>query len=541
MRFRIDDRAYQDMQAAVNPPADCYVRPGEYLHHLYQNGEKFVIARALVECLKQAELADDTQAVLHLSLHKKQLDALIKQARSKPDFNRQNTLGDPSSIENFAEQTSPPHTPRFQPVSPLSWEQTGLPLSLLFELILRVIYHRGRLTGSEISSVLGLSYPVIGPILQDMRQKDLIDIVGQGGLGEMHYEYSLKPPRGHQAAEDALFKSGYVGPAPVSFQQYLEGVQYQTIHKLVVTHQNIRKAFFDLVISESLLNEIGPAINAADSIFLFGNSGNGKTSIAERITRLLGDDIYIPHAIVVDGQIIKFFDPMVHIPVHLPPNSPDNQAAQLIPDNPASVDQRWIKINRPTILVGGELTLSMLELSYNQIGKFYEAPLQLKANCGIFMIDDFGRQLVRSLDLLNRWIVPLEKKVDYLKTITGSTFQIPFDLLLIFSTNLDPDQLVDEAFLRRIKYKIEIKDPDEDQWRKVWELACTNKKLDLDQQALDYLLARWYTPYQRPLRMCHPRDLLNQMINIAAYSVEQFAFTPDLIDAACQSYFINRG
>jgi hypothetical protein len=535
VRFLIDDQSHQEMLSRKDHTPDCYVRPGEYLHHVYIDGVKYVVARALVECIKEAEQRQDVTAQQHLQLHKKQLDALYAHLRKTQNLSGVRALGDPPPKDEGATRIGSTYIPPM----PATLEQTGLHRSLFYEAILRNVYNRGRPTGGDIARDLGVSYQVVGPILHDMRQHDLLDIVGQKGVGEISYEYILKPPRGQQAVEDALKKTEYSGPAPVPFQQYLKGVEAQTIRQMVVTRRNIRAAFSDLVVTDAVLNEIGPAINSADSIFLFGYPGNGKTSIAERITRLMGDEIFIPYAIEADGQIIKLFDPIVHtaVQVESAPNF-DIQNPFSASDSQTNYDMRWVRIKRPTIVVGGELTLSMLDLSYNQYGKFYEAPLQMKANTGIFMIDDFGRQLVRPMDLLNRWIVPLEKKYDYLTTITGNKLQVPFDVLLIFSTNLDPNQLVDEAFLRRIKFKIEIKDPDETQWRQVWELFCRRNKISLDPKGLDYLLDKWYTPESRPLRMCHPRDILNQMISIAKYNMESVTFSPDLIDAACESYFV---
>lgn len=538
MRFLIDEKSYQEMRSKSDHEEDCYVRPGEYLHHIYLDGIKFVVARAVLDGLKSASENNDQEAVLHLALHKKQLDALLAQQKISGNLGRSRLIGDP--LPNEAQKTIEAAQIDLPP-APKTLADTGLSRSFVYELVLRTVYNLGRPTGNEISRILGIPYQVLGAVLQEMRQRDLLDISGQSGIGEMNYEYMLKPPRGHQAAEDALGKSEYFGPAPVPFNRYLEAVNAQTIRSLHVTRQNIRQAFKDLVLTEGVLNEVGPAINSADSIFLFGFAGNGKTSIAERITRLLGDEIYIPYAIEADGQIIKYFDPIVHDRITSP------QEDDLIDfDNPfaaagseSNYDRRWIRVKRPTIIVGGELTLTMLDLAYNRYGKFYEAPLQMKANNGIFMIDDFGRQLVRPLDLLNRWIVPLEKHYDYLSTIVGNKLQIPFDVLLIFSTNLDPHQLADEAFLRRIKYKIEVKDPDEKQWRQIWALVSQQNNIPLDHDGLNYLLERWYRPVNRPLRMCHPRDILNQMIHIAAYNSERVAFTPDLLDAACESYFIS--
>ena len=254
----------------------------------------------------------------------------------------------------------------------------------------------------------------------------------------------------------------------------------------------------------------------------------------------MGDSIFIPYAVIANGQVIKVYDPILHTPVQEVDSIPisDTGGMDTLLKKGVSYDKRYIRIRRPTIVVGGELTLSMLDLKFNPVGKFYEAPLQMKANGGIFMIDDFGRQQVRAMDLLNRWIVPLEKKYDYLTTNTGTKMEVPFDQILIFSTNLDPTQLADEAFLRRIKFKIEIRDPTEEQYRQIWELVCKGKRVEFDQNGIDYLIEKWYRPESRPFRMCQPRDILDQMQSIAKYNMERVNFSPDLIDAACATYFI---
>jgi hypothetical protein len=279
-------------------------------------------------------------------------------------------------------------------------------------------------------------------------------------------------------------------------------------------------------------------MNSAQSIFFFGFPGNGKTSIAERITRLLGDTVFVPYAVEANGQVIRVFDPILHTQVAEEELPAEGAGVDTLLKRETMYDRRFVRVKRPTIVVGGELTLPMLDLKYNTIGKFYEAPLQMKANGGIFMIDDFGRLQMRPMDLLNRWIVPLEKKYDYLTTFTGTKIEVPFDQLLIFSTTLDPNELADEAFLRRIKFKIEIRDPEEPQYRKIWELVCKARRVDFDQTGLEYLIDKWYRPTGRPFRMCQPRDLLDQMISIAKYNMERVNFSPDLIDAACTTYFI---
>ncbi len=534
MRFLVDPSYYQEMLQRSDHTLDCFVRPGEYLHHLYVDGVKYVVAQAVRQCLDEAQAKNDLDAVRHLQLHQAHFDHLAHQVlRAGGDLDGLKMLGDPPPTEDEA----PRVRAGYSPLPPKSVSDTGLSVAFLFDMILRSLYNRGRLTGSELAEDLKLNYSVLAPLLPLMRKQALIDIVGQKGQGgDANFEYEVKPPKGSLALQDALAKTSYSGPCPVPFDDYIESIAAQTIRNLVVTRRSIQKAFQDLVITPEVFNEIGPAINSAASIFLFGYPGNGKTSIAERITRLMGDDIFIPHAVEANGQIIKVFDPIVHQRID-GPRDDDGITSMFFKE--VTWDERYVRIKRPTIVTGGELTMAMLDLKYNPIGKFYEAPLQMKANGGIFMIDDFGRQQVRAMDLLNRWIVPLEKRYDYLTTVTGTKIEVPFDELLIFSTNLDPTQLADEAFLRRIKFKIEVRDPVEHQWRQIWRLVCKSRGVEYDDEGIDYLVAKWYTPTERPFRMCHPRDILDQMISIAKYNMEKVSFTPDLIDAGCATYFVS--
>jgi predicted ATPase with chaperone activity len=537
MRVIIAPEFYQQMLQIPYHTPDCYVRPGEYLHHMYIEGVKYVVAPAVMDCLAQAEAAGDKEAIEHLRLHALHYEKLLAEAQRYGSLEGVTLLGDPPpSDEEAVPQTANVYLPRI----PTKWEDLGLDQPFLFELILRTIFNRGQITGGAIADAVAVPHTVLSPVLQAMRKQALIDIVGQkGASGDASFVYEIKPPKGSAALQEALDKTNYIGPCPVPFADYVESVLAQTVKKLVVTRRSIRKAFEDLVITDEVFNEIGPAINSAASIFFFGYPGNGKTSIAERITRLMGDTIYIPHAVEANGQIIKVYDPILHTTVQeeLPL---DGGGFETLFKKAGDYDRRFVKVKRPTIVVGGELSLPMLDLRYNAIGKFYEAPLQMKSNGGIFMIDDFGRQQMRPMDLLNRWIVPLEKKYDYLSTTTGTKIEVPFDEILIFSTNLDPTQLADEAFLRRIKFKIEIRDPDEQQYRLIWELVCKGRKVDLDPGGVDYLIDKWYRPKNRPFRMCQPRDILDQMISIAKYNMERVNFSPDLIDAACMTYFINQ-
>jgi predicted ATPase with chaperone activity len=536
MRFIIANEFYQQMIQIPDHTPDCYVRPGEYLHHMYIDGVKYAVAPAVIDCLAQAEAKNDLEAIAHLRLHKLHFEALLADAERNGTLTDDVTLlGDaPPTDEEAIPITGNVYTPRV----PARWEDLGLELPFLFDLTMRIIYTRGQITGAELANILAVPFPVMNPVFQAMRKQALVDIVAQrGNSGDASFVYAIKPPKGEDALRDAMEKTSYVGPVPIPFSDYTESVMAQTIKRLVVTRRSIRRAFEDLIITDESLNEIGPAINSAQSIFFFGFPGNGKTSVAERITRLMGDSIYVPHAVEAAGQIIKVYDPIQHMALR--EEDPQPATSDTILKRGPQYDLRFIRVKRPTIVVGGELTLAMLDLRHNQVGKFYEAPLQMKANGGIFMIDDFGRQQVRAMDLLNRWIVPLEKKYDYLNTANGTKIEVPFDQLLIFSTNLDPNQLADEAFLRRIKFKIELRDPDEAQFRKIWELVCRSRRVEFDARGVDYLIQKWYRPLNRPFRMCQPRDILEQMMSIAKYNMERVNFSPDLIDAACATYFIS--
>jgi hypothetical protein len=535
VRFIIANEFYEQMLDSPHHTPDCYVRPGEYLHHMYIDGVKYAIAPAVVDCLAQAEEKKDQEAIEHLRLHKLHFETLLADAQRFGSLEGVTLLGDPPPTD---EEAAPMVGNQYVPRTPTKWEELGLSLNTLFDMILRVIFNRGQIGGGNIAVELAVPFPVLGPVLQAMRKQSLIDIVGQQGSGggDSAFIYEIKPPKGPAALDEAMSKTTYVGPLPVPYADYVEAVLAQTIKKLIVTRRTIRKAFEDLILTEDVFNEIGPAINSASSIFFFGFPGNGKTSVAERITRLMADMIYVPYAIEANNQLVRVYDPILHTAV-----KDEEQGAEVstLLKRGSDYDRRYIRIKRPTIVVGGELTMPMLDLRHNAAGKFYEAPLQMKANGGIFMIDDFGRQQVRAMDLLNRWIVPLEKKYDYLSTVQGTKIEVPFDQVLIFSTNLDPNQLADEAFLRRIKFKIEIRDPSEEQYRAIWELVCRQRRIEFDPSGLDYLIHKWYYPTKRPFRMCQPRDLLDQMTSIAKYNMERVNFSPDLIDAACITYFIS--
>jgi hypothetical protein len=522
MRYLLDQQSYQEMKSKEEHPRDCYVRGHEYCHHLYVDGVKYVVARALYECVEEAKKKKDEDALLHLMFHKEDMEKLLAEERKKgSDIRSMRLLGDDPPDEGDAMPTA--KNTYFPPV-PTTLEETSLNVTFVTEQLLRIIYNYGRVTGAELANLIKLNYGILDPILAQLRDQEVLDIGGQRGYGDINYEYILTP-RGTNLANDALVKTSYYGPAPVPLEDWIKSVKAQTIKNVQVTRRSIRRAFSDLIIDESILNMVGPAVNSGTSMMLFGYPGNGKTSIAERIANLLGDPIFIPQTIEADGSLIKMYDSIVHeIPKEPLPEGME-------------YDRRWIRIKRPVVIVGGELTLEALDLIYNDKSKMYEAPFQMKANCGIFLVDDFGRQKVNPFYLLNRWIIPLEKSYDFITTITGQKMQIPFDQLTMFSTNLDPNQIGDDALLRRIKYKFEVIDPTEKQWRDIWKIMCKIRKVPYDDRGLDYLVAKWFVPESRPFRMCQPRDIIDQMIAIASYNMESVTLNPDLLDAACLTYF----
>ncbi len=415
-----------------------------------------------------------------------------------------------------------------QPLTRL--EDTGLNALNVSDLVLKVLYLGGVLAGYEISEIVKLPFTgVLETIIDFLKREKYIEVRGSGGIGESSYQYIISA-KGAEKAREASERSQYAGPAPVTLEQYIESLKAQNRERLTVHESELKQVLNHLVISEDMLGRVGPAINSGRSIFLYGPPGNGKTTIAEVVGRLiLGDDMWIPYAIDVDGQVIRVFDDVNHI---VSEKASVKQATGLV------ADPRWIRIQRPMIMVGGELTLAGLDLVYDDTNKFYEAPFQVKANGGMFLIDDFGRQQVRPRDLLNRWIVPLEKGVDFLTLHTGRKIEIPFFVLIVFSTNLDPRELVDEAFLRRIRHKIEVTDPSYEDFREIFKRMCDIKKVRYDEQALAYLLKEWYINHDRPLRSVHPRDILNQLIDIASYLNQPPALTRELLDRAAASYFV---
>jgi hypothetical protein len=411
-----------------------------------------------------------------------------------------------------------------------SLQDTGLAMDQIEQLLIKTLYG-GEASGLALAERMRLPFTMLEPLIERVRAEQLVEVRGSAGAGASSYRYALTDA-GRDRARQYFDISQYVGPTPVSLAAYLAQMRTLAAARQYIDRERLRQGFSHLIVNDQVLEQLGPAVNAGKAVFLYGPPGNGKTVIAEGLGRALGGDMYMPHAIDIDGHVMTMFDPINHETLEA-----DAEASSVIAIAPR--DRRWVRIRRPVVMVGGELTLDMLDLTFNPMTKFYEAPIQLKANGGVFLVDDFGRQRIRPQELLNRWIVPLESRIDYLTLHTGKKFQVPFDVLIVFATNLDPVSLADEAFLRRIPYKIPIVDPTTDEFTRIFDLNCRRRNLRFHQVMVAYLQRRHYGPAGRPLRACHPRDLLDQVTALCRYRGVEPSITRELLDAACASYFVD--
>jgi hypothetical protein len=414
---------------------------------------------------------------------------------------------------------------------PTSIEDTGLAVDQIEQLIIKTFYG-GEMTGLTLADRVRLPFTILEPLVERLRAERLIEVRGASGTSGASYRYALTD-LGRDRARLYLDANQYTGAAPVPLAAYVTYMRALQQGRGYIDRERLRNGFAHLIVDDKILEQLGPAVNANKALFLYGSPGNGKTVIAEGLGRAIGGDMYMPYALDIDGHIITMYDPTVH---HSLETDEQPDATSIITAAPR--DRRWVRIKRPVVMVGGELTLEMLDLTFNSLAKFYEAPIQLKANGGVFLVDDFGRQRVRPQELLNRWIVPLESRVDFLTLHTGKKFQVPFDVLIVFATNLDPKDLADEAFLRRIPYKIPVADPTVDQFTRIFELNCQKREMPFHKVMVAYLQRRHYVPHGRPLRACHPRDLLDQVSAMCRYRGIEPTISRELLDAACAAYFV---
>jgi len=415
------------------------------------------------------------------------------------------------------------------PDAPKTLEDTGLPSELVYQILVRTMHSTGAQTGSELAHRLGVTFAVIEPLIELLKRERFCEIHG-GAIAPQSYIYRLTEA-GHSRAAEFSEQSQYVGSLPVPLEQY--AAYMAAFHKAAtphVTRQAVREAFKSLVLSDRVMDQLGPAIAARHSMFLYGPPGNGKTKIAQTIGEMLPGTIAVPHAISVDRDIIRVYDPMNHEVIDA-----DHSRAFAFE---AQRDARWVRCRRPVVTVGGELTLDSLELGFIAGSGFYRAPLQTIANGGVLIIDDFGRQRCSPSEILNRWIVPLESRIDHLVLQTGQKFEMPFETLIVFATNLNPLDLLDESFLRRVRYKVYAESPTHEDFVNIFARCCAERGLPFDRALVENLIATELNTRHVALRGCQPRDLIEHALSLAAYIERPNELSPELLSAACATYFL---
>ncbi|MFO7984080.1 MAG: ATPase [Desulfuromonadales bacterium] len=453
---------------------------------------------------------------------------LISEEQLKKGLERQRLhggrIGYNLAVLGFIDQEDLNKHFRNHPPAPETIEDTGLNRSFLEDLVMRHALSVGNFRLAELVDRIKLHRKIVDEIVEHLRKDHLLEVQGATEYNKSAWVFTLTDKGRSRAAE--LFQvSRYVGPAPVPLNQYNHLVETQTIEGIRVNEDTVNQAFSQMVVTECFLNRIGPAVNSGRAIFLYGPPGNGKTAIAETVGQVLPDTVYIPHAVYVGGEIVSVFDPVTHVKAE-PKKSVDQ------------VDQRWLLCHRPIVMVGGEFTLKMLDLDFNPIAKFYEGALQMKANNGLFIVDDFGRQQIDPQNMLNRWIVPLERRTDFLSLHTGMKFEIPFDQLVIFATNIEPKQLVSEAFLRRIRYKIKIGHPTRNEYEKIFRRVCEANGLEFSLKVFTFLVEDLYNRHGVQFSACHPRDLIDQILDDAHYHNKPPELTCEALSRAWDSYFV---
>jgi len=418
------------------------------------------------------------------------------------------------------------HYEEYIPRNPASLQEAGLLPNDLFPLVLKLLFLHGNKSGMQICNQIKIPFQLLEPIMASLKADLLIGFKSSAGVSDYEYELS---PKGVEQARLHIKRNSYCGAAPVGVEVYNAAVARQSIKNLRPSFEQVRNALSDLVVSDLVVSQLGQSINSGRSLFLFGAPGNGKTALAKRAIRALSEIIWIPRALTVGGEVIRLFDPSVHEAAPLP------QSEGITRDQ--EVDERWVRIKRPTIVVGGELEMKHLEATLNPITGIIEAPVHVKSNCGCLVVDDFGRQQISTTELLNRWIVPMESGHDFLNLPSGRQISLPFEQLLIFSTNLEPTNLCDEAFLRRIPYKVEVFDPTEEQFRSLFNQLLNEHGFQVEEGVIDHLIEYHYKRVGRPFRFCHPVDLLSQARDFCEFHRRPLFFDRDVAELAVLNYF----
>lgn len=419
------------------------------------------------------------------------------------------------------------------PTASLDVKDLGVSESNLINLLLRIIYNRSETTQEQLSNIVKLPYLTVNALIKKMQERRLLEVSGavnQSSNSELMYKLS---ERGRVQAREAMEITEYTGPAPVSIESWRKQIELQKLDSEIINRQAIEKSLGNLVVNQDLLRKIGPAMNSGRAILLYGPAGNGKTSISERICGVYQSIVHIPYCLEVDGQVIKVFDPLVHRPVKL---QIPTESRKLIRND---YDLRWVPCSRPVIVVGGEYTLEMMDVSYDDTAKQYEAPLHVKAIGGVFMIDDFGRQRVSATDLLNRWIMPMESRTESLKLKNGQSIKLPLDTLLIFSTNLKPDQLMDPAFLRRIPYKMLIDGPTDEQFHLIFRRVAEHLSIEIENELIDYIIDEVRNKFNGELANYMPKFILDQVISTCKYEFISPVLRKDIINIAIDNMLVS--
>ena len=417
------------------------------------------------------------------------------------------------------------------PRVPESLEDLGIQPSMIEQLILKFLYFRGELLGRELAALLGVQFSLIDELLEAFKRQHFVGVKKSLGMGNMSGVFVLTEA-GRNITREYLDNNQYTGPVPVPLEQYAEIVRRQKLAENWLTPETLKKAFRHLVVEADVLGQIGPAVNASESFLIYGQPGNGKTALAESLFRVETEPIYMPHALECQGNIIQLYDPIYHQKID------DHYAGVTALSIQLPYDGRWFKCRRPFIITGGELTLNMLDLSFNTHSKVYDAPFQLKSNNGIYLIDDFGRQKASPAEILNRWIVPMERHIDYLTFITGGKMTVPFQAFLIFSTNLQPAQLGDEAFLRRIRYKMFLRSPKKSEFINILERYAESRLIPFPPGLSEVFVKKHYQDENRRFRRVHPRDVISHAIDIIHFENLPFVLTEEILDRAVRNCFV---